>query len=181
MRFNERLVFLCTFLVFCYTCHCIIIRRFKIFMSHKNARHNCCSISPLPVELEHHHFERGLANPAKYLYASQSPYRNPSPETLRRLAAVAGSRNSMSPSRKRRKMERGGESNHRRHHRKDKEGRERRRHESRSRSPMLSARRMSPVWQRLGPGLGRHYSRSPSRTRSSKRYINHFFFIVTYI
>lgn len=147
-------------------------------MLHKNrsAWYDFSSISPLPIELEHHHFERGLTNPTKYLYAAQSPYRNPSPETLRRLAAAAGSRSSMSPSRKRRKLERGGgDSNHRRHHRKDKEGRERRRHGSRSRSPMLSARRMSPVWQRLGPGLGRHYSRSPSRTRSSKRYIHHFF------
>lgn len=88
-----------------------------------------------------------------------SPFRNPSPDVQ-----IVSGRDSMSPSRKRRRVDR--ESSHRRH-RKEKEQRLKdRRRLSRSRSPIRRHRSSrSPSWNR-----GRHYSRSNSRTRTSKKY-----------
>lgn len=88
-----------------------------------------------------------------------SPFRNPSPDVQ------IISSGSMSPSRKRRRMEKEIVHSHRRH-RKEKERVKDRRRISRSRSPIRRHRSSrSPSWNR-----SRHYSRSSSRTRSIKRY-----------
>lgn len=116
--------------------------------------------SPLsPIEIEDPSFDdftgRQSLSPIK-----SSPFRNPSPETF--AYHHQSYCRSISPNRKRRKLER--EANHRRH-RKDKEMmRDRRRV---SRSPTATARKKvsrSPSWGR------KRYSPSPSRTRISKRY-----------
>lgn len=88
-----------------------------------------------------------------------SPFRNPSPEFSNYHQGV--NLPTMSPTHKRRKMDR--DSNHRRH-RKEKEIFRERRKISRSRSPHRRRFSRSPSWGR------KQYSRSPSRTKFNKRY-----------
>lgn len=128
-------------------------------------------LSNSPILSDHHHHHRSISpirvddyrqswsrhhslSPVK-----SSPFRNPSPD-------VQIISDDMSPSRKRRRMEKEVSHAHRRH-RKEKERNKERRRISRSRSPVLRRHRSSrsPSWTR-----SRHYSRSTSRTRSSKRY-----------
>lgn len=108
------------------------------------------SISPPRIDDFHSSWGRHSLSPVK-----SSPFRNPSPD----VQII-----DMSPSRKKRRVEK--EVPHRRH-RKERERMKERRRMSRSRSPIMRRHRSSrsPSW-----GRSRHYSRSTSRTRTSKRY-----------
>lgn len=117
------------------------------------------SISPVRIA-EYHHNEPVWIRQHSLSPVKSSPFRNPSPD----VQIISGG--SMSPSRKRRRMDKEMSHSHRRH-RKEKERMKDRRRVSRSRSPMVRRHRSSrsPSWSR-----SRHYSRSSSRTRTSKRY-----------
>ncbi|XP_018334512.1 cyclin-dependent kinase 12 isoform X1 [Agrilus planipennis] len=115
-----------------------------------------------PVEIAERYRERDRHYTRHYspIPIKTSPYRNPSPESLmNHYHSHSLSRSSVSPSRKRRRLEK--ESNHHRRHGKDR-SKDKRRH-SRSRSPKRRGSR-SPSWHK------KHYSRSPSRTKVSKKY-----------
>lgn len=116
------------------------------------------SISPGPV-IRIDDRPRDTSWSRQSLSPIQSPFRNPSPDVQ-----IIG-RDSMSPSRKRRRVG-SSHAKHGRHGRDKVRHKDRRRVSSRSRSPFRRHRpSTSPSWSR-----SRHYSRSPSRTRSSKKY-----------
>lgn len=117
------------------------------------------SLSP-PSRIDNYHGDPNWGRQHSLSPVKSSPFRNPSPDVQ------IISSGSMSPSRKRRRIEKELSHSHKKH-RKEKERLRERRRMSRSRSPMMRRHRSSrsPSW-----GRSRHYSRSSSRTRTSKRY-----------
>lgn len=116
------------------------------------------------MESDHHHVHNNWAHQQSLSPVKSSPFRNPSPDV--QIVHVA---DGLSPSRKRRRVEKEVHSHSHRRHRKEKERlKDSRRRLSRSRSPLPRSRHRgsrSPSWSR-----SKRYSRSSSRSRMSKRY-----------
>lgn len=93
---------------------------------------------------------------------SPPPVRNPSPEVISVHSYSSHMRSSMSPPRRHRDDR--DMMRHRRHRKERDRDRGKERKRTRSRSPMRKRISRSPSWSR------RHYSRSPNRNHSSKKY-----------